>query len=155
LRVLYVAQQVGEGERIEPAVSEGHLLGPPRHQPDLSRSPELCHRAPALAQHVEGEVDADHLRARPVGQLEGDPRRPRGHVEHECGIADDDVVDHRPPPPSVLSHREPFGEAVVPVGERREEVPGEPVRVEVFEGVHPASSRRLFLAPPAGAKISP
>ena len=36
----------------------------------------------AAAQHVLAQVDADDPSLGPVGQIEGDTRRARGHVEH-------------------------------------------------------------------------
>ena len=93
--------------------AKGSLLGPAGHQLDPVGHARLGDVALALAQHVEGEVDPDHPGRAPVGQLEGDPGRARGHVEHATGAVGDDVVDHGPPPAAVLTHRQELGQAVV------------------------------------------
>ena len=79
----------------------------------------------AAAQHVLAQVDARDPSLGPVGQIEGDTRRARSHVEHRGRADGRDVVDHLPPPSAILAEREHGGEAVIASRQAREERPGD------------------------------
>ena len=133
LRVLDVAQQIGEGQRVEAAVRKGQPLRLAGDQPDPAAQAGARHVGLALPQHVLGEVDADHAGAGPRRQLDSDPGRPRRHVQNERAAArpcrrrartcrgGGDPVDHRAPPAAVLAHRQDLGQPVVAPRERREQ----------------------------------
>ena len=127
-------------ERVEGLVGKGQLLTATGDQRDPSGHGPLGNVVPALSQHVEREVDADHVRPGAPGDLQRDTGRPAGDVEHQAGLLRDDVVDHCPPPTAVLSHRQHLGQAVVTCRERGEETLGEPVEVARGLGLHSASS---------------
>src|SRR4029453_8719333 len=100
-RVGHVAQQVGEGQRVEGGVGEREPLGLPADQRDPLVQTVVQDRGPTTAQHRLGDVDPGDMCARPAGELEGDAGRAGGHVEHCGGVALDDAVDHGPAPAPV------------------------------------------------------
>jgi hypothetical protein len=146
LGIGHVAQEVGEGEGVEGPVGERELLGPAGHEPDPVGETAPLHVRPSLEEHLRGQVDADHLGGRPVGELEGDTGRPGGHVQHPVRPLGDDVPHHRPPPPAVLAEGQQGGEPVVALRKRGEQALGEPVGVVRV---------RLLHGPSSGARISP
>ena len=67
----------------------------------------------AAPQHRFAQVDARDVRVGPRRQLQRDPGRAGGHVQHRPWRPLGDVVDHFSAPPAVLGERQHRGEAVI------------------------------------------
>ena len=80
---------------------------------------------PATPKHGLGQVDTHDAAGRAPGELEGDPGGAGGDVKDARRTRRNDVVDHCPPPASVLAEREDLLEQVVALRETGEELPGE------------------------------
>ena len=105
---------------------KGRLLGPPGYQPDPVAHPGRRHPALSLAQHLLGQVHTHHPGPAALRELERDARGAGRDVE-DYPFDRDDMVDHGRPPLPVLAERQQLGQAVVPGGQRVEQVTREAV----------------------------
>ena len=140
-----VAEEIGEGERVDARVGNGQLLTAAGQERDAVSHPGGSDVRLAAPQHRFGEIDPGDEGRRPTAELERDPGGAGGDVEHPLGSGRNDVVDHRPAPPAVLSEGEHLGQRVVPLRE--------PVEESLCKAVGIAGWLRLHAAPlPRGAR---
>ena len=121
-RVVDVAQQVGERERVELAVLERQRRArrPPAGEP--CASPRRAPPVAAPSSSISGAlVDADDVAVLLAHELERDRGGAGGDVEHRVGRPRVDPRDEEAPPARVLAEREHRAPAVVGRAERREE----------------------------------
>ena len=104
-RVIDVAQQVGEGDRVEALVGERQPLG--LGLQELHRRPRLGSEAsPRGSQHRRALIDGHDRAVGPRTQLGGDQTRAGGHVEHPLSASEPERADHRRAPARVLPEAE-------------------------------------------------
>ncbi len=152
-RVGHVAEQVGEGEGVEGGIGEGQVLGPSEDQVDATTARMAGQVGPGRLQHLGCDIDTGHPRRRAGGQLQGDPARAGGDVEHPGGARPSGNTGttanaghagqggqgghagsagqgghHGPAPAAVLAERQHLGQAVVPGRKAIEQLAGEAVK---------------------------
>src|SRR5204863_4856806 len=115
-RIVDVAEQVGERERVEGLVREGQARG--------ARLDELDVRQPLVRdrEHFRALVEADDGAALLPDQLGGDEAGPRGDVEDAVAGPSLDARDEEPAPTGILAERKQARVAVVRGPERSEEL---------------------------------
>ena len=123
-RVVHVAQEVGEGERVEGRVLEGERLGAPFAELDPPAEPGELDAAPADGEHVGALVEPDDGAAVASRELDGDGGGAGGDVEDGVAGPGFDPRDEKAPPARVLPEAEQGCVAVVRGSERREQLEG-------------------------------
>src|SRR5204863_7269749 len=115
-RIVDVAEQVGERERVEGLVREGQARG--------ARLDELDVRQPLVRdrEHFRALVEAEDGAALLPEQLGGDEAGPRGDVGDAVAGTSLDARDEEPAPTGILAERKQARVAVVRGPERSEEL---------------------------------
>src|SRR4051812_33326619 len=111
-----VAQQIGEGERVELAVDERELVGT-----CLDELGATVRAPPSFGEHPRALVDADHHAAVPRGQRAGDEPGSSRDVENPALRAGRDPRHEEAPPPRILAEGEDRSIAFVRGTDRGEE----------------------------------
>ena len=127
-RVGHVAEQVGERDRIKGAIVERKVLTLPSYEADAILPVGRDHVAMPSGKHVRAQVDSRDRGTGSIGQLQGDAGRSGGNIEDRRRTRRHDVVDHLPPPASVLTKRQHGRQPVVVSGQTGEQRFGERCR---------------------------
>ncbi len=117
----HVAQQVGEGQRVEHAVVERQRLAAAEDQRDAALETRLGDPLTTDGQHVGRDVDADDPCVAACRELQRYPGGAGGDVGDRRRSVTQRGVDHHATPAGVLAEREHLGETVVALGQRRED----------------------------------
>jgi len=123
--VVYVAQQVGEAQRIELRVGERKLLGLAQHEADLrSQLPVQRGARPSGAEHRLALIDRHDLATRAPGQRRRDHPGAGGDVQDALSGPRLQGSDQRPAPARILAEAEQRAHAVVVSGQALEQAQG-------------------------------
>jgi hypothetical protein len=120
-RVVDIAKEVRERQRVEGRVLERQVLGPSFLELDSFAEARSVDTRPARGQHLGALVESDDPAAVAVYELDGYRRGAAGNIEHGGARADLDPVDEEGAPARVLPEGEQPRVVVVGLAERREE----------------------------------
>jgi hypothetical protein len=133
-RILDVAQEIRECQRVERRVRNGQTLGSSGYELHAARDAGSVDPRLSDAQHRLGQINTDDMHPVVSGEIECDARGAGCDVEYRTVTESVDMRDHLAPPATVLPERQQFLEQVVPARKWAEQLLGE--AVEIASSLH-------------------